>query len=138
MRKSTADVPHQSADAHLPEATAVLDAATALDTALDMIDPQLTLVELLVHHVLLPRALLPQIEINSCPGTLLLCSSVGSCTGSLRIIAPPRKPGRMSPYHPMVRGHCHDSRPLLLSARGVGTPVAVCHAARCLAQPMRS
>src|SRR5262249_49171060 len=41
----------------------------------------------------------------------------GSCTCSLRIIAPPRKPGRMSPYHPMVRGHCHDSRPLLLSAR---------------------
>jgi hypothetical protein len=32
---------------------------------MDMIDPQPTLVELLVRHVLLPRALLPQIEINS-------------------------------------------------------------------------
>jgi hypothetical protein len=65
MRESAAHVPHQSADAHLPEATAVLDAATALDTALDRVAPQLTLVELLVRHVLLPRALLPQIEINS-------------------------------------------------------------------------
>jgi hypothetical protein len=32
---------------------------------MDMIDPQPTLVEILVRHVLLPRALLPQIEINS-------------------------------------------------------------------------
>jgi len=32
---------------------------------MDMIDPQPTLVELLVRHVLLPCALLPQIEINS-------------------------------------------------------------------------
>jgi hypothetical protein len=31
----------------------------------DRVDPQPTLVELLVRHVLLPRALLPQIEINS-------------------------------------------------------------------------
>jgi transposase-like protein len=30
-----------------------------------MVDPQPTLVELLVGHVLLPRELLPQIEINS-------------------------------------------------------------------------
>jgi hypothetical protein len=34
---------------------------------MDMIDPQPTLVELLVRHVLLPCALLPQIEINSIP-----------------------------------------------------------------------
>jgi hypothetical protein len=60
-----ADVPYQSADAHLPEAASVFDAATALDTATDMLDPQPTLVEHLVRHVLLPRALLPQIEINS-------------------------------------------------------------------------
>ena len=31
---------------------------------MDMIDPQPTLVELLVRHVLLPREFLPQIEIN--------------------------------------------------------------------------
>jgi RNA-splicing ligase RtcB len=30
-----------------------------------MVDPQPTLVELLVRHVLLPREFLPQIEINS-------------------------------------------------------------------------
>ena len=60
----------------------------------------------------------------------------GSCTCSLRIIAPPRKPGN-APYHPMVRGRCHDSTPLLLSARGVGTSVVMCHAALRLAQPRR-
>ena len=43
----------------------VFDAATALDTATDMVDPQPRLVEFLVRHVLLPRKLLPQIEINS-------------------------------------------------------------------------
>src|SRR5262249_19281666 len=45
----------------------------------------------------------------------------GLCTYRLRIIAPPRKPGTMPPYHPMVRGLCHDATPFLLSARGVGT-----------------
>jgi hypothetical protein len=65
MMEGTADVPHPSAAAHLPEAAAIFDAATALDTTLDMLDPQPTLVERLVRHVLLPRALLPQIEINS-------------------------------------------------------------------------
>jgi Transposase IS66 family len=48
-----------------PEAAAVFDAATALDTALDLVDPQPTLVALLVRHGLLARELLPQIEINS-------------------------------------------------------------------------
>ena len=63
--EGTAEVPHPIANAHLPEAASVFDAATAFDTALDMLDPQPTLVELLVRYVLLPRALLPQIEINS-------------------------------------------------------------------------
>src|SRR4029453_2499086 len=61
----------------------------------------------------------------------------GLCTYSLRIIASPRKPGTMPPYHPMVRGLCYDSTPFLLSARGVGTPVVMCDAARRLAQPRR-
>jgi hypothetical protein len=65
MREGTAEVPHQSAAAYRPGAAAVFDAAPALDTALDMLDPQPTLVERLVRHGLLPRALLPQIEINS-------------------------------------------------------------------------
>src|SRR5262249_38040922 len=43
----------------------VCDAATALDSALDMVDPQPTLVERLVRHVRLPRERLPRIEINS-------------------------------------------------------------------------
>src|SRR6516165_7506196 len=38
-------------------------------------------------------------------------------------------------YHPMVKGLYHDSTPLLLSARAVGTSVALCDAARRLAQP---
>ena len=36
-----------------------------LPLLLDIVDPQPTLVELLVRHVLLPREQLPQIEINS-------------------------------------------------------------------------
>jgi hypothetical protein len=67
MIEGTADVPHQITDTHLPAAASVFDAAIALDTAMDMVDLQLTLVELLVRHVLLPRELLPQIEINSTP-----------------------------------------------------------------------
>jgi hypothetical protein len=63
--KGTADVSHPIATGHLPAAAAVCGTATALDTAMDMVDPQPTLVELLVRHVLLPRELLPQIEINS-------------------------------------------------------------------------
>jgi hypothetical protein len=65
MREGTAEVPHQIAAAHLLEAASVFDTATALDTATDRGDPQPTLVELLVRHVLLPREYLPQIEINS-------------------------------------------------------------------------
>ena len=65
IMEGTAEVPHQIADVHLPEAASVFDAATALDTAMDMVDPQPTVVELLVRHVLRPREFLPQIEINS-------------------------------------------------------------------------
>jgi hypothetical protein len=64
MMEGTAEVPHQSADAHLPEAAAVFDAASALDPAMDMVGSP-PLVELLVRHVLLPREFPPQIEINS-------------------------------------------------------------------------
>ena len=69
MMEGIADVPPPSAAAYLPEAASVFDAATALDTAMDMVDPQPTLVELLVRHVLLPRERLPQIGINSTPRT---------------------------------------------------------------------
>jgi hypothetical protein len=49
----------------LPQPAPVFDDTATLSTALDMVDPQLMLMELLVRHVLLPRELLPQIEINS-------------------------------------------------------------------------
>jgi hypothetical protein len=65
MMENTADVPHQIAAASLPEAASVFDSAIAPDITIDMVDPQPTLVQLLVRHVQLPRALLPQIEINS-------------------------------------------------------------------------
>ena len=63
--QGTAEVHHEIADTLLPPAEPVLHHATALHTPVDMLDPQPTLVELLVCHVLLPRELLPQIEINS-------------------------------------------------------------------------
>jgi len=64
-REGPAEVPHQIADAHLPEAAAVFEAATALDTAMHRADPPLTMVALLVRHGLLPREFLPQIARNS-------------------------------------------------------------------------
>jgi len=63
--RGTTEFPHEIADALFPQAKPIFHDATALDTAVDMLDPQPTLVEHLVRHVLLPRALLPQIEINS-------------------------------------------------------------------------
>jgi hypothetical protein len=51
MMEGTAEVPHPIAAAYLPEAALVFDAATALDTTLDMVAPQPTLVELLVRRV---------------------------------------------------------------------------------------
>ena len=65
IMEGTAEVPHPTAAAHLPEAASIFDAATALAPALGRVDPQPTLVERLVRHVRLPRELLPQIEINS-------------------------------------------------------------------------
>jgi hypothetical protein len=40
IMEGTAEAPHPIAAAHLPEAAAIFDAATALDTILDMVDPQ--------------------------------------------------------------------------------------------------
>src|SRR5215470_4099033 len=88
MMEGTAEVPHPIAAAHLSEAASVFDAATALDTALDMVDPQPPLVALLVRHVLFPRELLPQSEINS---TVALASGAQPTTTSL---GPPRSPAR--------------------------------------------
>src|SRR5215475_8362417 len=54
----TAEFHHQITDPLLPQADPVLHDAAALDTTVDMLDPQPTLVQLLVRHVLLPRELL--------------------------------------------------------------------------------
>jgi hypothetical protein len=59
----TAEFHHESAHALLPEAEPVFDNATALDTALDMLNPQPTLVQSLVGSVLLPRELKPRHDI---------------------------------------------------------------------------
>jgi hypothetical protein len=56
--QGTAQFHHEIADAVLPQAEPVFDDATTLDTTIDMLDPQPTLVERLVRPVLLPRALL--------------------------------------------------------------------------------
>jgi hypothetical protein len=49
---------HQITDPLLPQADPVLHDAAALDTAVDMLDPQPPLIERLVRPLLLPRQLL--------------------------------------------------------------------------------
>src|SRR5262245_35314695 len=56
--QGTTELHHQVTDTLLPQAHPVLHDAAALDTTVDMLDPQPTLVQLLVRHVLLPRELL--------------------------------------------------------------------------------
>ena len=56
--QGTTDFHHQIADTLLPQADPVFDDATALHTAVDVLDPQPTLVQGLVGSVLLPRQLL--------------------------------------------------------------------------------
>src|SRR2546428_757548 len=60
-----------------------------------------------------------------------------SCTSSLRIITSSRKPGKMPPYHAIVRGVCYDSAPIFLPDGCLGTPMDLFHAACYLAQPRR-
>src|SRR6266516_6509175 len=56
--QGTTEFHHEIADALLPQADAVLDDATALDTAVDMLDPQPALGEGLIRRLLLQRQLL--------------------------------------------------------------------------------
>ena len=58
MVQGTTDVHHEIAYALLPQADPIFDDATALHTAVDMLDPQPTLVQRLVGHVLLQTQLL--------------------------------------------------------------------------------
>ena len=63
--QGTADVLHQSAAAPFQRRLRSLTLRQRLTRRWIWSDPQPTLVERLVRHVLLPRELLPQIEINS-------------------------------------------------------------------------
>jgi len=56
--QGTADLHHQIADTLLPQTDAVFHDAAALDTAIDVLDAQPTLVERLVRQLLLPCELL--------------------------------------------------------------------------------
>jgi hypothetical protein len=56
--QGTAEFHHQIADTLLPQADPVLHNAAALHTAVDMLDPQPTLVERLVRQWLRQRELL--------------------------------------------------------------------------------
>ena len=56
--QGTAEFHHEIADALLPQADPVFHDATALDTAVDMLDPQPAVVQRLVGPLLLQRQLL--------------------------------------------------------------------------------
>src|SRR2546428_12037857 len=56
--QGTAEFHHQIADTLLPQPDPIFHNATALHTAVDMLDPQAAMEQRLVRHVLLPRELL--------------------------------------------------------------------------------
>ncbi len=58
MVQGTAELHHEIADALFPQTDAVFHDAAALDTAVDMLDPEPPLVERLVGPFLLPCQLL--------------------------------------------------------------------------------
>src|SRR6266581_9263059 len=58
VMQRTADVHYEIADALLPQADPVFHDATALDTAVDMLDPQPTAMQLLVGRLRVQRELL--------------------------------------------------------------------------------
>ena len=57
VMQGTAEFHHQITNALLPQADPVFHQTTALDTAIDMLDPEPTLVQGLVRQLLLPRQL---------------------------------------------------------------------------------
>src|SRR5262249_45957057 len=83
VMQSTAEFHDQIADPFVPQANPVFDEAAALGTAVDMVEPQPTLVERLVRHVLLPLKRLPQIGINTsltpCVSTFATLPFHGCC-----------------------------------------------------------
>ena len=57
--QGTTDFHHEIANTLLPQADPVFHDATALHTAVDMLDPQPTVVQGLIGQLLLPCQLLP-------------------------------------------------------------------------------
>src|SRR5881409_705903 len=58
VMQGTADLHHEIADAVFPQPHPVFDDPTALDAAVDRLDPQPTLVQRLIGQLLLQRSLL--------------------------------------------------------------------------------
>ena len=56
--QGTTEFHHEIADAFFPQADAIFDDTTTLDTTIDMLDPQPTLVQRLVRELLLQTQLL--------------------------------------------------------------------------------
>src|SRR5215813_180227 len=61
-----------------------------------------------------------------------------SCTGPLRIIISPPKPGTMPHLNPFWRGQGHGVTPVLLPTRSVGSHLALRHVAAQLAEAKRA
>src|SRR6516225_3827552 len=57
-----------------------------------------------------------------------------SCTCSLRVMPSPAHQVKYPHFTTCVRGLCHGITPLFLPADVPGTPLALCHAALCLAK----
>src|SRR5712691_9769138 len=57
-----------------------------------------------------------------------------SCTCSLRVIPSPANQVQYPHFTTCVRGFCHGITPLFLPAHGPGAPLALRHAALCLAK----
>src|SRR5207302_10723799 len=60
-----------------------------------------------------------------------------SCTGPLRIIISPPKPGKMPQLNPFWKGQGHGFTPVVLPTRSVGSPLALRPVASQLAQATR-
>jgi hypothetical protein len=69
--EGTAEFHHEIADPILPQPDPVFDDTTALDAAVDMLDPQSAMVQPLIRHVLLPRELLAAGVSSSASGSRL-------------------------------------------------------------------
>src|SRR5262249_32208317 len=80
------------------------------------------------HHRSAPQA----------ASTILTDTGCGSCTGPLRIMISPPKPGKRPQLTPFGRGQGHGVTPFVLPPRSVGSPLALRHVASQLAPAKRA